>query len=641
MQTMSSDAGLFAIIRDSERFLLRFFDMIESSATHIYESALPLSPLSSLVRALYGDQMPTDVKIGGIDDSWDALIRAIQLHDNAHCIAFSHKDDLIAVGEEWVVEIFEAATGQRRATLTNNSSVVSLTFSLDDSLLVTGCDDRSVNIWDLKTGGLVNTLKGHTNWVASVALSPCGTMIASSSGDHTARIWNISFLDCHCVLEGHSGHVNTVCWSATGREVISGSSDTTIKVWSVSSFECLKTFTMHTSPVHTIASSPYSPLIASGSRDGAINVFNANTGDILHNIPTHGGLVKSIRFKDQEQIMYTKPGSFVIRHLTKSSDVLSFEYEGLNAAISSDATRLASSQFDIVKIWQPNSTNHKQAMSDRHTARVGCISFFKDVLVATGSADRTAKVWDMSTGLCLTTFRGHLGEVHRIWFSYNSTLCASWGDDHIVRIWTVYAGDPISSINFGENHVYDVCFSPDDGQLASVTRAVQGSIWFKMWEVATGNCLAVMEVESNQFSNYADMSFDFDGTSVILRCRDTTQRWRLSSADPTPYRYEAPAIDDTNNLSMVLVPIHDAESVAPPPPPPPPPPENLPEFCYDPKSSCILDRQDRRILCTLPDWKVLGWDSVVYGTRVVFTSPTGRVIIVDFSDVEQVYSAIE
>jgi hypothetical protein len=74
---MSSDAGLFAIIKDSERFLLRFFDVIESSATHIYESALHLSPSSSLVRSLYGDQILTDVRISGIDDSWDALIRTI------------------------------------------------------------------------------------------------------------------------------------------------------------------------------------------------------------------------------------------------------------------------------------------------------------------------------------------------------------------------------------------------------------------------------------------------------------------------------------------------------------------------------------------------------------------------------------
>jgi hypothetical protein len=70
--------------------VLRFFDAIELSAAHIYESALPLSPLSSLVRKLYRDQiLSTDVTFSVIDDVWDACIRTIRPQSSAECVMFS------------------------------------------------------------------------------------------------------------------------------------------------------------------------------------------------------------------------------------------------------------------------------------------------------------------------------------------------------------------------------------------------------------------------------------------------------------------------------------------------------------------------------------------------------------------------
>jgi hypothetical protein len=94
--------------------------VIEPSATHIYESALPLSPLSSLVQARYMDQTSTDVKIGGIEDSWDVCTRTIRSHKNVEperfslrrrFVTFSQKDDRIANWADRVVKIFETVDG--------------------------------------------------------------------------------------------------------------------------------------------------------------------------------------------------------------------------------------------------------------------------------------------------------------------------------------------------------------------------------------------------------------------------------------------------------------------------------------------------------------------------------------------------
>jgi len=187
--------NLLDMIQDSERFILRFFYPIEASSSHLYHSALPWSPISSLVRTLYQDQISTEAKMSNaIDDSWDASIRTIQTLNTVVHIAFSHKDDSIAVSEIGSVEIFETLTGHHRATLTSPEiagMLWSLTFSPDDTLLASGHSDGIISVWDLQTGGLVCSLKGHTEAVKLVAFSPCGTIIVSCSDNKTVRIWNV------------------------------------------------------------------------------------------------------------------------------------------------------------------------------------------------------------------------------------------------------------------------------------------------------------------------------------------------------------------------------------------------------------------------------------------------------------------
>jgi hypothetical protein len=75
------------------------------------------------------------------------------------------------------------------------------------------------------------TLKGHANYVFSVAFSPEGARIVTGSGDKTARVWDAESGRELLTLKGHAGPVSSVAFSPDGTRIITGSGDKTARVW--------------------------------------------------------------------------------------------------------------------------------------------------------------------------------------------------------------------------------------------------------------------------------------------------------------------------------------------------------------------------------------------------------------------------
>jgi WD40 repeat protein len=50
-------------------------------------------------------------------------------------------------------------------------------------------------VWNASTGAALQQLKGHTDWVRSVAFSYDGTQIVSGSDDNSVRVWDAAFTD--------------------------------------------------------------------------------------------------------------------------------------------------------------------------------------------------------------------------------------------------------------------------------------------------------------------------------------------------------------------------------------------------------------------------------------------------------------
>ena len=174
---------------------------------------------------------------------WDLMQRqvaiALSLDDTAaHALTFSPDGQTLVIGSYRKVKVWRVSglglttfEPQLLHSFTGHSHIVRSLAVSADGILVSGSRDKTIKIWDLETGELMHTLKGHTDGVYAIALSPDGQILASGSVDKTIKLWHLKTGELLGTFIGHTNTVTALAFTASGEILVSGSLDKTIKIW--------------------------------------------------------------------------------------------------------------------------------------------------------------------------------------------------------------------------------------------------------------------------------------------------------------------------------------------------------------------------------------------------------------------------
>ena len=121
-----------------------------------------------------------------------------------------------------------------------------------------------------------------------------------------------------------------------------------------------------------------------------------------------------------------------------------------------------------------------------HGGEVNCIAFSPNGgKLVSGSSDSTVKLWDVFSGECLKTLDQHQGGVWSVMFSPDGYQLASGSHDKTVKLWDVESGKCLQTFADHCGWVQSVTFSPDGSKLASGS----DDLTVNLWDVSSGECL--------------------------------------------------------------------------------------------------------------------------------------------------------
>jgi len=286
------------------------------------------------------------------------------------------------------VPISGLKTVKRVRKLEGHSDAV-LCIQFGSKRIMTGSSDRTVRLWDARSGRNFRKIEGHQGGVRCLQFDQ--NYIITGSWDTTIMIWHaIHYSLVHTITE-HKGCVS--CMELTSKMLVTGSHDATICIFEKDTWNLFATLKAHEAPVSCLLVLTEEEHLLSGSYDRSILLWNIFEKSILRRFSPHSGHVNCLKLSGK-----------------------------LLAAGSSDGT---------LTFWDFISTN-KEGVIKAHNGSLNAVCFIGAKFI-TGGSDHLIKEWDLATCTCLRSLNGHKGAVLCLRASNKRILSGS--ADGTARLW--------------------------------------------------------------------------------------------------------------------------------------------------------------------------------------------------------------
>ncbi len=189
-----------------------------------------------------------------------------------------------------------------------------------------------------------------------------------------------------------------------------------------------------------------------------------------------------------------------------------------SVAFSPNGQTLASgSQDRTIRLWNPNNGNLKRTLTG-HRDAVNSVAFSPDGrTLASGSWDGTIRLWNPNNGNLKRTLSGHTDGISFIAFSPDGQTLASASGDQTIRLWNPNNGNLKRTLTGHTNMVDSVAFSPDGRTLASGSRDQT----IRLWNPNNGNLKRTLTGHTGDIPR---IMFSPDSRTLASGSRDDTVR---------------------------------------------------------------------------------------------------------------------
>ncbi|KAG2142888.1 uncharacterized protein EDB93DRAFT_597938 [Suillus bovinus] len=263
--------------------------------------------------------------------------------------------------------------------------------------------DKTLHLWDLNTGNVLNEMEGHSRVVVGLAVSRDGQLIASGDLKGEVIIWHGETGELLTKIGAHFGYISSLDFSPDGTVLATGSRDETTRLWNTKTWERQGEIKCDME-ANCVRYSPSGELLAIGADN--IEIYNPGTG----------------------------------KHVASFEGHTSYN---LSLAWTPDGTRLLTGgDYDDPTIRKWDTTTWKQVGDPwtGHSDYINAIAVnHAGTLVASASHDNHVHLWRLSDGQTVATFK-HTSWTLCVTFSMDGNYILSGGADNMISKWAVPEG---------------------------------------------------------------------------------------------------------------------------------------------------------------------------------------------------------
>ncbi|XP_066586077.1 protein qui-1 [Prorops nasuta] len=429
---------------------------------------------------------------------------------------------VVVVPPQGDAQLWHVMSGQLVHTFKGHTSPIScLSVTQQSQYLITGSEDTSIIVWDMKELTMAKKICEHIAPVLTLTPALKNTVVVSGGEDSSIIISSMITGKLLMKLDHHRGPVTAIRVDAAGEVLVSGSTDATVCLWSLENYTLLNSITLP-SPITMLDVSSDSVFLLAACEDEKLYLRSLATGTEIHILRGHQGPVRSLCLArdcrraiaggvEGRVSVFDMHSGRLTRTLpaNPSSDVTSVKVtEKDDFLITAGGGRVTYWSFRGEEPPPKASKPGKQESLQPHTAPISCIDISRDGAVAvTGGVDSLVNLWQLNTHELILTLEGHIASVTCIAFSASGLFVASGSEDKTVRVWGLTLGLVVSTFRH-QAPVTAVTAMLDSRRIISSDTA--GTI--RVWAADTGTLIQSVCGPGRCFAVASDMRYAVCGS---------------------------------------------------------------------------------------------------------------------------------
>ncbi|MBL8819675.1 MAG: protein kinase [Planctomyces sp.] len=481
------------------------------------------------------------------------------------------KSEVAVIAGDEFLRVWSLDNATQLAEKRHSSRVTTVQYNPNGTLLATATEGEGlVWIWDATTLKEVRRIQAEATTVSSLAFHPDGTLLVTSGPAGIIRVWNVENGEQVREWSAHEKGVNTLTISGDGELIASGDNDGIVKIWTTKTGEVHSYLDSVESPIHALAFSPNDQNLAIGSEDTTVRIRNLATSEYFAPLNDHKGVTTGLEFSPDGSRLACCGPDFPIRIWNwreRTSEVpnqlpgqILGEWLNETSLVSStvNGTKLPTEEFEtIVTTHDPDTgrIRKEQVIPDLDFQFMQLSPDGKTLAFA--QPDGTITIWNRENSKVIGTCRGHQGRIFGLAFNLTGNELTTIGQDKTLRTWS-------SDGKEQKSHTFEfvptaLAISPDDKMIAVGQQGgnveLLDSRNLNSTGILPGRSGAVQKIvfsPDGRFLVSTSSAQGMDHVAANVRCWDLEQKTVLLSTN-SPFVWNASAVIHPHQLQVAFI----------------------------------------------------------------------------------------